>query len=265
METLGAARGMLMGLRHFAAHPDSPIQHDTHAYLLWLKSLGVSGDIARHIAPIWGSKDLKKMAENIFPPEDTRMRPTAERKRQIDNPTLIPPTEARTAQNTPQVSRRLDMDDPEVLETIRACVESTTPFRIPVCTSLDQALFVQVRRQRGGATAFIAQALDNFLADPVSILAAVERLTARRKGSRSKPTVSARIVPELADRVTDVLQLLQGKVARVTQSKIVGGCVLLLAEENGLVGSSALTSQPNPDGIGSTECPPIQPPTANFH
>ncbi|WP_306599189.1 hypothetical protein [Geothrix sp. 21YS21S-2] len=129
-----------------------------------------------------------------------------------------------------------DHNDPAILASIRAALESQTPLRVQVATSVDEDLFIQIRRQRGGISTFIADALEKFLIDPEAVFAAAARLAERRSDSACKPTITGRVTPDAADRVDALVESFRGKVARITTSKVVGGCVMLLAEERKLIG-----------------------------
>lgn len=231
--TLADAKSMLVDLRHFAANPDTPLQLAPGAYLHWLRSQGTSRAVARWVAPIWCPEGTSALAEEIFPSEA----PDSPESQELQ----VHPAIRVLAKDEPKSRPVRDFwneIDPELLESIRASIENMAPLRIQVSTSLDQDLFLKVRRQRGGATAFISSALEEYLDDPEAVFAASGRLAERRKNSPSKPTVTSKVPPELADRISAVLEAFRGKVARVTLSTLVGGCALLRAEKLGIADPS---------------------------
>lgn len=232
METLGQARTMLVDLRHFAGNPDIPIQRNPRSYLQWLRSLGTSRPIATAIAPMWGPTEMTLLADSIFPPTAPVPETSAD--------TITPPSAFRGNREDPcfqGLPRHEEWDHNElsILASIRAALESQTPLRVQVATSVDQDLFIQIRRQNGGISNFIAGALEEFLVNPEAVFIAAGRLAERRNSSPSKPTITGRVSKQLASQLDALMESYSGKVARITTSKVVGGCALLRAEQEKLI------------------------------
>jgi len=226
MKTLGEAKGMLMDLRHFASNPDVPLQSNPSAYIRWNLQLGVHSNLAQSVLPIW------------CPPVDSEMLSQEQTSPSLESARMASETQPSPNQGVekePVNEFGWDPDDPETLKVIREAVEHQQRFPVQVCSSVDLDLHTLIRRHKGGVTGFINEALEAYLADPVCVLGAAGLLAERRRRSSSRIAVSGRIPLDLSHRITTIQESLATKVARVTVSKIVGGCVLLLAEAQGML------------------------------